>query len=61
MENVRDKRMPNGWSFSWESMTIGERGKPRDALWRKLACCLFAMYVPVCNRCQKTVPLPKRG
>src|SRR5271163_114201 len=31
----RDKGMPNGWSFNWESMAT--RG---DALCRELGCCL---------------------
>ena len=55
--------MPNGRSFNRESIVTTERGKPRDTLCRKLACCLSAMYVrpSVCNRCQKTIPLPIRA
>ena len=41
----KDKGVPNGWSFNWESMTTRERGKPRDAFCRKLACCLPAICV----------------
>jgi hypothetical protein len=41
----RDKGMPNGWSFNWKRLTTRERGKPRDALCRKLACCLCTIFV----------------
>ena len=58
----RDKGMPKGWSFSWESMATREKGKPRDALYGKLACCLCATCVfAISNRCQKTVLVPIRG
>jgi hypothetical protein len=58
----RDKGMPNGWSFNWESMATRERGKPEDALCRELGCCLCTMCVlAISNRCQTIVPLPVRG
>jgi hypothetical protein len=40
------KGIPNGWSFNWESIATRERGRPVDALYRKLACCLYAMCLP---------------
>jgi hypothetical protein len=56
----RDKGMPNGWSFNWESMTTRERESPGT-------CCVESLHVvymscvSFCHRCQKTVPLPIRG
>jgi hypothetical protein len=50
----RDKCMPNGGSFSWESMATWD-GKPRDAL-----CDLLVVYVCVCV-CLDSSPLPIRG
>ena len=42
------------------SHSIG-KGKPRDALCRKLACFLHLCILAISNRCQKTVPQPIRG
>jgi hypothetical protein len=56
----RDKSIPNGWSFNWESMATREM----ESLERRCVASLLVVYVcvlAISNRCQKTVPLPIRG
>jgi hypothetical protein len=50
--------MPNGGSFKLGKHGNEGKGKPRDALRRKLACCLCVSVLAISNRGQKTVPLP---
>jgi hypothetical protein len=55
--------MSNSWSFIWEIMATEERGKPIDALCRKLVVyvcvCVCARYIP--NSSQRSFLVPIRG
>jgi hypothetical protein len=54
--------MSNGQPFNWEGMTTGERGKPGNALYRKLNCCLCAVCsLAISSRYPKDSPSAHKG
>ena len=56
----RDKGMPNGCSFNWESMAMRER-KSLETHCVESLLVVYVCVLAISNRCQKTVPPPIRG